>query len=287
VQFLEFKKLTLDEIDFVRPIYHKYYDGSCDMTIGGTFMWREFYNSEYAFEDNTLFFRITEDGKTTYEYPIGPDEDRALKKLGKVDFSFLSKPHMEKIRALYPDAEVIEERDYFEYIYDASSLITLSGKKLSGQRNHVNRFKRLYPNYEFIEINENNIEKAIEFFSYYDLVASKKSESAIEDREKTIELLNNFKRYYLLGGMLLVDGKVVGASLGEKVGNTLIVHVEKALIEYSGVYPTLTNCFNKRFGTDVEFINREDDAGDEGLRKNKLSYHPIKLFEKYRVIMKK
>jgi hypothetical protein len=87
--------------------------------------------------------------------------------------------------------------------------------------------------------------------------------------------------------MLLVDGKVVGASLGEKIGNTLIVHVEKALIEYSGIYPTLANCFNKRFGTDVEFINREDDAGDEGLRKNKLSYHPIKLFEKYRVIMKK
>lgn len=280
---MDFKKLTLNEIDLVRPFYHKYYDGSCDMTIGGTFMWRDYYNSEYAIDDGTLFFRICEDGKISYEYPIGPNEDEALRKIGKVEFSFLSKPHMEKIISLYPDAEVIEERDYFEYIYESSALISLSGKKFAGQRNHINKFKRSYENYEFREIDENNIEEAVAFFSYYDSIAQKNTESALEDREKTIELLNNFKRYYLLGGMLLVDGKVVGASLGEKIGNTLIVHVEKALTEYDGVYPMLTNCFNKAFASDVEFINREDDAGDEGLRRNKLSYHPIRLFEKYRV----
>lgn len=280
---MEFKKLTLNEIALVYPFYEKYYDGSCDMTIGGTFMWRDYYNSEYALEDGTLFFRICEDGKISYEYPIGPDEDAALKKIGKVEFSFLSKPHMEKILSLYPESEVIEERDYFEYIYESKALISLSGKKLSGQRNHVNKFKRKYENYRFVEINKDNIDKANDFFLRYDEKAMKKSASAIEDREKTFELLKNFESYNLIGGMLIVDGEIVGASLGEKMGNTLIVHVEKAFTEYDGVYPMLTNCFNKTFATDVEFINREDDAGDEGLRRNKLSYHPIKLFEKYRV----
>ena len=31
----------------------------------------------------------------------------------------------------------------------------------------------------------------------------------------------------------------------------------------------------------VKFINREDDAGDEGLKKSKQSYHPVKMAKKY------
>ncbi|MBQ5902636.1 MAG: DUF2156 domain-containing protein [Clostridia bacterium] len=67
------------------------------------------------------------------------------------------------------------------------------------------------------------------------------------------------------------------------MGDTLFVHVEKGLIEFSGVYQVMVQKFAETYAGDVLFINREEDDGVEGLRKSKLSYHPIGLLNKYSV----
>ena len=98
------------------------------------------------------------------------------------------------------------------------------------------------------------------------------------------EVLDHFDEYAFLGGILRVDGAIVGISMGEIVRDTLYVHIEKADVRYSGVYQKLVNCFAREFVTDeVRYINREEDVGDPGLRKSKLSYHPVALQEKYTV----
>ena len=43
----------------------------------------------------------------------------------------------------------------------------------------------------------------------------------------------------------------------------------------------LVNEYAKCFVTpDVRYINREEDVGDEGMRRSKESYHPVRLLEK-------
>ena len=87
--------------------------------------------------------------------------------------------------------------------------------------------------------------------------------------------------------MLKANGKVVGFSCGEIVGDTLIIHVEKADTDFSGAYQMLVNEYAKRFVTEgVAYINREEDTGDEGIRQSKESYHPLRLLEKYLVTVK-
>ena len=96
--------------------------------------------------------------------------------------------------------------------------------------------------------------------------------------------LRDFAAYAPLAGLLRVNGRVVGFSAGEIVGDTLIIHIEKADIAYEGVYQALVNEYAKCFVTPgVRYINREEDAGDEGLRRSKESYHPVRLLEKYLV----
>ena len=84
--------------------------------------------------------------------------------------------------------------------------------------------------------------------------------------------------------LLKSDNEVIAFTIGEIVDDVLMVHIEKANREYDGSFPTI----QKLFATyclenyNIKFINREDDAGDEGLRKSKLSYKPINLIKKYR-----
>ena len=87
---------------------------------------------------------------------------------------------------------------------------------------------------------------------------------------------------WLLGGGLLVEDRLVAMSLAENCGGTLIIHVEKALYSHQGAYPTLVQAFAAHFGGDCVYINREDDAGDRGLRTSKLQYLPVRLAGKLR-----
>ena len=77
-------------------------------------------------------------------------------------------------------------------------------------------------------------------------------------------------------------------ALGEIIGDTLFIHIEKADRDYEGCYQMLVAQFAQQFaGEGVAFINREDDTGDPGLRTSKLSYHPVALLEKYTVTVDK
>ena len=44
---------------------------------------------------------------------------------------------------------VNENREHADYIYLRASLESLAGKKLQPKRNHINKFKRLYPDYKY------------------------------------------------------------------------------------------------------------------------------------------
>ena len=81
--------------------------------------------------------------------------------------------------------------------------------------------------------------------------------------------------------VLKADGKIVAFTVGEPVSDdTFVVHIEKAFAEVDGAYPMINQQFVQHECTGYQYVNREDDAGSEGLRKAKLSYRPAFLVEK-------
>ena len=285
-----FKRLTKDDVELIFPFFEKECSLACDCSIGGTFIWADYFKTEYLIIDDTLIFKVEENGEKRSTSPPGKNIDGALSyaeadaKANGISLSFFifDEENLKKLQERYEKSETEEKRGNFDYVYDYESLSTFKGKKLSGQRNHVNRFKRLYPDYTFEEVSEKNKEELRDFFLRFSS-QSEKTSSAIEaEKKKIFELIENPSAYRQFGGILKASGDIVGFSFAEIIGNTMFVHIEKANIEYAGAYQMLVSTFASHFSREgVIYINREDDVDDEGLRKSKLSYHPLFLLKKY------
>jgi RimJ/RimL family protein N-acetyltransferase len=98
-------------------------------------------------------------------------------------------------------------------------------------------------------------------------------------------LLECFDDLNLQGGLMELHGEIIGLTLGSLAGETFVIHIEKALVEYDGIYPTIAQAFAQAIAPlGIRFINREDDAGDCGLRKSKLQYNPMHILDKYTIV---
>ena len=289
---MDFKKLTLDCINKLRPFFAENQCRICDCTIGGTFIWRDYHNTEYAIEAETLYFKVSHPvpaiapprgadiNKKSYERIIGYCEEKGI----PARICSVSEPVLRGILALYPDSKVRTEREWSDYLYLSGDLTGLAGRKYAGQRNHINRFLREHPAWSFERITAENITEVRAFYKKYIREHIKDSPVYMEGDKKALEALDNLDIYGLFGGALYADGEIIGASIGETVDDTLFVHAEKADTAYHGSYPMLVNQFAKSFATEgIEYINREEDDGVEGLRTSKLSYHPVDLLHKYMV----
>lgn len=286
---LIFKKLELEDIQIIKSYFNVYPSRQCDRSAGAAAMWRNHYNNHYAIYDGTIIFSSNFAAETCFTFPIGRNIDGMLNELSNyckaknipMILCSVNKDELPYIKKKYPGCAVSADRDWFDYLYEKEAMTSLSGRKYNTQRNHINKFKKLYTDWKFEKITKENLPEVIEFmkgFSFH----SKKDEAAFDEASLCIEVLENFEAFDSLGGLLRVNGEVIGFSIAEIVGDTFICHIEKADTNYQGAYQMLTNQILVNFADDesVRFVNREEDCGDEGLRKSKLSYHPCELIEK-------
>ena len=198
-------------------------------------------------------------------------------------------PHMENaVNAAFPGKfEFINKRNYADYIYNRHDLVELKGKNYQPKRNHVNKFVKTYP-YEYVELREEDLDLCRDMErKWYERNGLEQEESVINERKALEYMLTHYGELELIGGSLRVDGKMVAFSIGSQITeDTIDIHMEKADIDYSGSYAAINKEFVSRLPEKYIYVNREEDLGISGLRKDKLSYYPVLLLEKGRAVKK-
>lgn len=295
---IELKRLG-EDLSPIKEYLMQYGGGFCDLTLGVRYMWRDKFEIEYCEYNQTLIMKeSTPEYQEAFYYPMGKDIEGALKEIEEyckarnkpLQFCCIDNQTAVQLSKRYKSVQITNDRDWSDYVYDAEKFKTYKGKKYNGQRNHVNKFKRLYPEYVFKEIEPSDFERISEFLEEYnDGKKRAKKESQIDNEKGWLEeyenqqvkdLIKNMQDLNQDGGLIEVHGKVIAISVGERIGETLIVHIEKALSKYDGIFPLMAQEFAKRYGDGIKYINREEDCGDNGLRISKLQYGPIDVKEK-------
>lgn len=295
-----FKDIEID----CKNILDKYFDlvdyEACEYCFTTLYMWKDLYNTKYYVEEDFAIVAGEYENKGFIILPLAKKEnmnkafDFIIKNFEKqhkqIHLKAINKEVVEYLQSVYGDRfEYIEERNNFDYIYDGESLRTLAGRKNQKKRNHLNSFVKEYGDrVEYKKLEEADFDECINLLKEW----SKDKEESIELDSEFKAIKRIFKNYEKLKETLKISGiyidfKLEAFSIGEMLNdNMAVIHVEKANADIRGLYPYINQQFLLNEFSDVEFVNREEDLGIEGLRKAKLSYHPVKFAEKYTVIEK-
>lgn len=197
---------------------------------------------------------------------------------------------MDIIKEAFPgEMKYIDDRPNHDYVYRRQDLVDLKGRDYHGKKNHLNYFHKNF-SYEYVTLTSDMAEDAMRFIDEFnrrkevpehEMLMLNMEEEAMKD------VFYNLEKVGYTAGAILIDGKIEALSIGGHLNkNTITVHVEKANVNFRGLYQAINNEFCKNVPASIKYINREEDMGIPNLRKAKLSYKPVKMIEKYIAVFK-
>jgi len=294
-RFPAFKPLELQDRDIIHAILCDYQPETSELTFTNLFIWQGHYHFAWALADGCLLLvGETPAGVRWALPPVGPGPRAPVcrellawlqEKTGQ------ELPAIERADARLADELrtsggflVTPQREQFDYVYRTADLIKLGGRKYHDKRNHLNGFLRTY-RHTYEPFREEHRRCCLDLTHRWCQWRRCQDDLNLMDEWDAVKTaLHSVTELGLTGGVILIAGKVEAFALGEKLNqDTAVVHLEKANPEIRGLYTAINQQFCEQAWSAAEFINREQDLGEPGLRKAKLSYNPERLVEKFRI----
>ena len=252
--------------------------------------WNHYANYSYAHVGDNVVLASTIDGKTRFRPPMGPQNPSLVRDLvrlaadvGDTDqIILLDQATAEWMQSIYRRIDIVPDRDQAEYVYRAEDLAKLPGRDYLYIRREINKFRRTYPSSTAEPISSANCDKVKEYLDQWYATKNHDGGLAGYEKEAVFYSLDNMKELGLSGLTINVDGKIGAMSIFEGMSrDTALIHFEKGLPEYEGIYKVINQEAASLLSKEYEFINRESDLGVPGLREAKLRYHPHHMVEVY------
>lgn len=289
---INFKPLTIQERPAVEAVLRCQMRG-CEYSFANLYLWGR---QRVAWVEGSLVVFSQFNRKSVYLYPAGctdpkPALDAIMHDAAKRDIpcriTGLSQDNCATLERLYPGKFRYHiDRDSFDYVYGIDGLADLAGRKYQKKRNHINRFLQEYPDYTTEPLTADNAADARNMVEqwYEERQKEDPNQDFHMERSAICKALREFTALGMEGMLLKSGGRVLAMTLGSRLNDTTFdIHFEKAIERSDGVYGMINREFARYLREkypDLQWLNREDDMGLEGLRRAKMSYSPDFMMEK-------
>jgi hypothetical protein len=292
-EFPGFRPVTIEDREVIRGFFRDYQPETSELTFTNLFIWRSLFDWQWAVEDGRLVFLGNKQGGDPFWLePVGPGPRRdlglrLLRWLGEE--RGVVQPRIERTDARFAaemegvgSLKIEPVRPHYDYVYRSQDLIQLKGSRYHAKRNHISRFLR-DQEFEFAALDESILDSCSDFMRRWcEFRRCDEDMNLLGEWEAIKEALAYYPRLEVKGAAVLTGGRVEAFTFGELLNEaTAVVHIEKANPEIPGLYAAINQKYCELYWAGVDFVNREQDLGEEGLRKAKLSYHPDHMVEKY------
>lgn len=259
------------------------------------FAWHNIRDTKITEDNCSLFVYLNKGGKKYFYPPFG--KSCSCKSMAAVLEYFMKKNEnmffygFDNAGALVAEATgklvVTEDRDNADYVYFLQDLISLPGRKFDGKRNHLKNFYR-NNDFEFIPVTPDMLPEIKAFQTQWCLSRGCSDDLSLQNESIAVmEVLDHFTELNVFGAVIKINGKIQAFTAASELNHeTAVVLFEKGNPEIRGIYQAINKEFCEKMLSKYKWVNREQDGGDEGLRKAKLSYNPDHLVSKYIVKLK-
>ncbi len=290
---IDFHPITADDSEWASPILKSGRYMCCAFSFVTQFMWSLSYKTDIALYKGSVALRSESSDALWYLWPVGEGDPKEIIEDFCRDASANGKEMVlysmaledkDKLEEWFPGKfEISTSRNDSDYIYEQADLATLAGRRFQKKRNHVSRFIRENPDWEFHFLTAETLPQVRAFNDAWSQLDGNREDAGVQEEHRAIDLLfDNFDKLDIQGGYITAGGRIVAFSMGSAVSESVFdTNVEKGLYEVTGSYNIINREMAARVCSSYQLINREDDVGEEGLRKAKLSYNPAIIEPKY------
>ncbi len=295
---LNFAAVTPAQKHLYDPYLRYCAERGCEYSFANMYLWGR---QKATLHQSNLAFFCQFNRKSVYKFPLGENLKPTLDAIIADSrergipcrLTCLTVQDKDLLEAWYPGQFYFQpDRDSYDYVYSVEALSELKGKKLQSKRNHCNRFWNTYPETAVEPITAENTPevKAMLEDWYAQKLSADPTASFYLEQAAISRALQHREELGMEGLVLRYEGKVIAMTMGSALSkDTFDIHFEKASDGYDGAYAAINREFARYLRgkhPDLQWLNREDDMGLEGLRKAKLSYYPDRLIEKWWACLK-
>lgn len=295
---LQYREITMADKPAIDACMLPYGEKSCQHNFAALYALKSKYLSRYCLKDHILYIRQPAKDEYGYESSLMPlgggNRVRALEALmadahsrgKKLKLQTITESAKAFLEEYFPGSfQITEERGFSEYLYKKETLELLSGRKMKKKRYYYQKFHKSYAGRLAVEpLLPGQFPEVLAFQErWLQMHQEDPGFSNLEEEDAAIRrVLCHYEELGFKGIVLRIDRQLSGFAMGCPISdNTFDMFFEKGDPEIKDIYRSLVTDMVKMHCGKFDYINREEDLGDPGLRLTKMSYKPDLLLKKY------